>query len=378
MEALKVVYDSLVYWQIMHWVQKANDDEVSGFGKVIKEGSVLKVVSAMLLPQRNGRANTEIEGADVGKAEYQLRNQPGELRLWWHSHVKMGCFWSQTDIDTIKELGKHGWILATVFNQHWDKRSAIFQGGDDGVFVDNIATTNIYNLTQEQTRPWDEEFDKNVTQVALSRWKGAAAETAANFREWKKHQLSKRERELVGANVDPVLGIFITKNHGKVIWRESNNRTMSVDVPEKDNAHITRCLMRSQLLDDAVHVRYANEEMLQSMHNCVRLNLTSNPVILKCLEKMEKKQKEKGKVLMLPQAGSPNEIPDESFDDDDIHALVDKHLRGQEIDEKLDAVDEHELERLFPAWHQLSAKDRNEWRQMYLEDQLATGFNFGI
>jgi hypothetical protein len=36
----------------------------------------------------------------------------------------MGVFWSGTDMDTIRQLGKHGWFYHTVFNQKGEHLSA--------------------------------------------------------------------------------------------------------------------------------------------------------------------------------------------------------------------------------------------------------------
>ena len=43
----------------------------------------------------------------------------------------MGVFWSGTDHQAIEQIGKNGWVLATVFNKKAEQRTAIYQGGSE-------------------------------------------------------------------------------------------------------------------------------------------------------------------------------------------------------------------------------------------------------
>src|SRR5687768_16700469 len=123
---MRVVIDQEVYQKIMHWVNKSNF-EVSGLGNVIlEEGGIMRVVDAIMLPQKNGHTHTDIEGEDAAKAMYLLRNAPGDLKFWWHTHVDMDVFWSGTDRDTIRKIGAGGWFLSTVFNKKNQTRSAYY------------------------------------------------------------------------------------------------------------------------------------------------------------------------------------------------------------------------------------------------------------
>lgn len=164
----QIVIDNEVYEKIMHWVNKSRN-EVSGLGTiVIEKDSTIRVISAMLLPQTNHATHTEITAEGVNKAMFALKDSPGELKFWWHSHVMMPVFWSGTDHATIKEFGAHDYILATVFNQKKEMRSAYYDPkgvrtpwGNSELFLDECSTRierpAIYSLTD-----WDSEYDKNV------------------------------------------------------------------------------------------------------------------------------------------------------------------------------------------------------------------------
>ena len=161
---LKLSMDSAVYQKIMHWVNKS-DFEVSGLGTVVydQDNNSLKVIDAIILPQKNTGTTTDIEPEDVNKAMYLMRNSPGKLRFWWHSHVNMNVFWSGTDVDTIKKLGAGGWFCATVFNKRRETKSAFCQNEPVRLLVSDIPTEITENV--ELTKQWDEEYDKNVKNV---------------------------------------------------------------------------------------------------------------------------------------------------------------------------------------------------------------------
>lgn len=257
---MKVIYDTFAYRKIMHWVMEAKTDEISGFGTVKREGDIFYVLDAMLLPQRNGAGHTDIEGTDVARTEYLLRNKPGEVRLWWHSHVKMDVFWSGTDMATIKLLGQGGWFLNTVFNQRWENRTALYIGGDNKFFLDDLDTShNLLTIDPALTVQWNEEFKTNVTDVAHQ---DEAKKQAALLDEWEPTpltELSNREQALIlKKNISAIL---ITKNYGKVFWSfdDGYSRMMC----HRATPHIKTSVFLSDLLEDTLLVRWMSPVLME-------------------------------------------------------------------------------------------------------------------
>jgi hypothetical protein len=148
----------------MHWVNKS-DHEVSGLGTLQVMDGALLVTDAMLLPQKNGRAHTDIEPEDVAKLEYELRNSDGHLRFWWHSHVDMPVFWSIQDLSTQKDLAAGGWFLSTVFNKKDEMRSSICMSKPLPLLMDNIPNEVLSLVDPKQIDQWNEEYRQNVTNV---------------------------------------------------------------------------------------------------------------------------------------------------------------------------------------------------------------------
>lgn len=162
---LSIEIDDLVYRKVMHWVKKSNF-EVSGLGKVVldEEKQTIKVIDAMLLEQTNTSATTDIEAEAICKAMYQLKDSPGELKWWWHSHNTMDVFWSGTDLSTIQELGANGWMAATVFNHKEEVLSAYCQVSPVRLLVPDLTTYVSRPEDEKLIKSWDKEYEKNVTE----------------------------------------------------------------------------------------------------------------------------------------------------------------------------------------------------------------------
>lgn len=162
MASPRVTIDWDVYQKIMYWVNKA-PGEISGLGKVVpKEDGTFRVTSAVLIKQENGAASTEMDGAAISKCMFELKDDPGHLNFWWHSHVNMEVFWSGTDIDTIREIGQNGFVVATVFNKKREMKSAVYVKPTDilpEVFIDDLPTKPLHYLKPEQVTAWDAEYD---------------------------------------------------------------------------------------------------------------------------------------------------------------------------------------------------------------------------
>ncbi len=162
LDNMNVIIEDDVYQKIMHWIGKATG-EVSGLGKVVMDsGGTMRVRSAILLEQENTGSSTDLDAKAVAKAMFTLRDEPGTLNFWWHSHVNFGVFWSGTDKDTIREIGGGGWVLATVFNKKAESLSAFYARPNDGVpevFINNLPTKIVKYLNTEQVKVWDAEFD---------------------------------------------------------------------------------------------------------------------------------------------------------------------------------------------------------------------------
>ncbi len=168
MTKFTVSIDPKVHAKIMHWVHKASG-ECSGLGKVDIQGGDFRVIDACLLKQENGAASTEIDASAITKAMFEMRLSPGHLNFWWHSHVEMGVFWSGTDLDTIREIGKNGFVVSSVFNKKNEVKSAVYIKPSEILpecFFDDLPTHFISQVTKEDREAWDKEFEEKCKSIS--------------------------------------------------------------------------------------------------------------------------------------------------------------------------------------------------------------------
>lgn len=160
---MKVYILPEVHAQIKYFVEKSHI-EISGLGRIERDSQNNMVVSKIyLLKQENSAASTDICEAAAAQLMYESREDKGSLNFWWHSHVNMGTFWSSTDMATIRQFGKNGFLLSTVFNKKGEFRTSYFQGGNEflpELFIDQIPTEFSYLATAEQTAAWEKEYEE--------------------------------------------------------------------------------------------------------------------------------------------------------------------------------------------------------------------------
>lgn len=100
------------------YIEAANG-EISGLGTVTRLGNDFIVTAVHLFEQVCTGASTDLSGEDVSRFlldSIRAGLDPSELKLWWHSHVNMGVFWSGTDESTAGKFG-NGWMVSLVGNK---------------------------------------------------------------------------------------------------------------------------------------------------------------------------------------------------------------------------------------------------------------------
>lgn len=107
---MKVLIEKNAYLKMQAFIDLAVG-EISGIGKVRKEGENVVIEDVRLLKQSNTGTTSELdEGADVEFISKLVKDgeDPNNWKLWWHSHANMGVFWSATDTGTIEAHMKKG------------------------------------------------------------------------------------------------------------------------------------------------------------------------------------------------------------------------------------------------------------------------------
>lgn len=179
---VRLIITPKCYRKIMFFVNRS-PVEVSGLGRIQKASDgTLVVTSVYVVDQENTAATTDLDKDAVSSLLYESREDAGEMMFWWHSHVNMGVFWSGTDMDTIREFGANGFLVATVFNKRAEMHSAIYKKGEGvcpDIFLDGIETMVAELPSKSEAEQWEAEYlakCKTKAYVPTSKWNKGTSE----------------------------------------------------------------------------------------------------------------------------------------------------------------------------------------------------------
>lgn len=119
---MTIHFNHRAYLKLKYFVELA-PGEISGFGKTYLFGESVQVDDIVLLPQTVSAASTTIEEGAVSdflQDLIQRDENPAHWNLWWHSHGRMGAFWSGTDTQTIGEM-EMPWTVSVVASGKGDQ-----------------------------------------------------------------------------------------------------------------------------------------------------------------------------------------------------------------------------------------------------------------
>ncbi len=139
--------------------------EISGFGRVVPFGNDFLVNEIFLLPQKVSPVETIIDELDVACFISELIEKgedPYFIRLWWHSHVNMGLFWSQTDNENMKAHTKD-YMFGLVGLQNGQVKIRLDINEPVKITLDDIPSQVMY-LTEDYIAECQEEIREKVSQ----------------------------------------------------------------------------------------------------------------------------------------------------------------------------------------------------------------------
>lgn len=129
--------------RLRHYVELA-PGEVSGLGLVDEVAQGFLVSRVFLLEQTCDATETEIDDGALGRLLATLEAEGidgSRLRLWWHSHADMKCFWSPTDEATVRSLANGDWTTSLVMNRAGERRCRLDLWRPTRVTLDEIPTS---------------------------------------------------------------------------------------------------------------------------------------------------------------------------------------------------------------------------------------------
>ena len=120
---MNIIFSFDSYKKLFTYIDSV-DAEISGFGKVKKNGNSFYVEEIKIFNQVVTGTETTINKSSLGKFFDDLVSQGEELsdwRLWWHSHNDFEAYFSSIDAATIEdfdiETKEDNWMLSVVGNK---------------------------------------------------------------------------------------------------------------------------------------------------------------------------------------------------------------------------------------------------------------------
>lgn len=139
--------------------------EVSGLGKVEKIDGELFITDVYLLEQVVSGVSTDLDTEAVSKFITDMVRKgedPGDIKLWWHSHANMDTFWSGTDENTAERF-QNGWMLCIVGNRHGKYRVRFDIYEPIRATVDRLELKVAWKVSQKEREKLEKEVSSKVS-----------------------------------------------------------------------------------------------------------------------------------------------------------------------------------------------------------------------
>jgi hypothetical protein len=125
----QLIFPEKVWKRLMAYADIA-PGEISGLGKVERHdnGVDLVVTDIFLFEQNSGTASTDLNADAINQFIYSLieaGENPGLLKLWFHSHGNIDVFWSPTDDATIQGFSGTDYMVSIVVNKYSERKARL-------------------------------------------------------------------------------------------------------------------------------------------------------------------------------------------------------------------------------------------------------------
>lgn len=141
------------YQRIMQYTDVA-DGEITGFADVVYDSETHKLIAGQvyLLEQEATGADCEMSEETISNFTVEcIRNGATQLpRLWWHSHVNMGAFFSTTDDQAMEDLKNDSFSVSLVVNKRREMKCTLRIYEPVDVRIDDIPVRIMF---ETQTIP---------------------------------------------------------------------------------------------------------------------------------------------------------------------------------------------------------------------------------
>jgi len=153
-----------IAWMKLQALLTLSKREISGFGKVISRDHDFFVEDIFVLTQRVSSSETVISPEAVAGFLTELVEKgedPGLIKLWWHSHANSGLFWSGIDHTNMRSLTR-GFMFGLVGDDDGNVKVRLDLTEPIPLVIDEIPVH--YDAADEETIVWAKaEMRKKVS-----------------------------------------------------------------------------------------------------------------------------------------------------------------------------------------------------------------------
>lgn len=136
------------------------DGEISGFAFFDEERQSVNQLFPLLSQECTG---TETEMNEKVMSELSLTKWSAKLNVWWHSHVYMGVFWSDTDKSAIESLGLTiPYLISIVVNKKREYKARIDWFTPTRATIEDVVLDMDFTISEKRANLLAEEVKKMV------------------------------------------------------------------------------------------------------------------------------------------------------------------------------------------------------------------------
>lgn len=125
---MKISFTRDAYIKIRSFVD-STDLEISGYGKSHLDGDKIIVDDIIIVKQKCSGTVTDLDDESTMKFFKSKLDSGEEIKnwnIWWHSHVNMGVFWSETDKKTAEDYcSNNPYIISIVTNKRREIKARV-------------------------------------------------------------------------------------------------------------------------------------------------------------------------------------------------------------------------------------------------------------
>lgn len=231
-----------LYTKILWYVDNC-ENEISGLCDVEWNPGrgVFELNEVYLVKQEVSSTSTELDADALAELYFNLTKSGKTTmpRLWWHSHAKMGVFWSQTDLDTMQELKNDSYTIALEFNHAHQMLCRLLIWHPFPVVIDDVKVM-IDLATDTDTLELEAEMKAKVSESSVVthyksnnsfKFDGLNPKTNKNP-EWKYQELPKNKGKALTKIRNKHLKMIWDQDSAQWVYKDPYSNTVFVDTYE--------------------------------------------------------------------------------------------------------------------------------------------------